>query len=134
MSRRFDQHLDVYDVRVLGEVQSRLEDPREAPLQADEGAPEAWLVFAPAAAPALDGLPVGEEILVITWLHLADRQVLHVHPRVFGTRSPHCPNPIGLHRTRILEITGARVRVENLEAVAGTPILDIKVALGEDDR
>jgi len=130
-------------IRLLGVVESDLQDPSAAPLQGDEDAPPAWLVFSSAASPALEGLSVGEDILVLTWLHLADRQVMRVHPRgdernpvrgVFGTRSPHRPNPIGLHRTRILEIQGTRVRVAALEAVNGTPIIDVKAVLDGDDR
>jgi tRNA-Thr(GGU) m(6)t(6)A37 methyltransferase TsaA len=143
MSPSSNQHPDVYDVHVLGQVRSSLKDLHDAPLQGHEGAPQAWLVFAERVRAALDGLSEGEEILVLTWLHLADRHLLRVHPRgdtrnplkgVFGTRSPDRPNPIGLHRTRILEIDGTRVRVANLEAVDGTPIIDVKVVLSDDDR
>jgi tRNA-Thr(GGU) m(6)t(6)A37 methyltransferase TsaA len=128
---------------VIGQVESPLQDPVEAPLQGDEGAPEAWLVFKDFFTDALDGLAAGEEVLVFTWLHLADRDVLRVHPRgderrpeqgVFGTRSPHRPNPIGIHRVSILEIADGRIRVLGLEAVTGTPILDIKAVLGAEDR
>lgn len=135
--------MDIYDVRVIGMVESRLRDPQEAPLQADEGAPAAWLVFSSWAAGALEGLSAGEEILVLTWLHLAERNRLRVHPRgdernpargVFGTRSPDRPNPIGIHRTSILEVRGPRLHVSALEAVHGTPIIDVKAILDAEDR
>jgi tRNA-Thr(GGU) m(6)t(6)A37 methyltransferase TsaA len=131
------------DVHVVGIVESELMDPASAPLQGDEDAPSAWLVFSSEVTPALEGLSAGEEVLVLTWLHLADRRLMRVHPRgdernplrgVFGTRSPHRPNPIGIHRTRILEIQGSRVRVAALEAVNGTPIIDVKAVLHADDR
>jgi tRNA-Thr(GGU) m(6)t(6)A37 methyltransferase TsaA len=134
---------DVFEVRAIGTVASELQDPQQAPLQADEGAPGAWLHFASWAEGALEGLSAGEDILVVTWLHLADRECLRVHPRgdvrnpvrgVFGTRSPDRPNPIGLHRTSILEVRGPRVRVSALEAVDGTPIIDVKAVLHAEDR
>lgn len=141
MTEAEDRH--AVGVVVIGHVASVLKDPADAPLQGDEGAPEAWLVFRDRFAGALRGLSAGEEVLVLTWLHLADREVLRVHPRgderrpeqgVFATRSPHRPNPIGIHRTRILELAGGRVRVSGLEAVDGTPILDLKAVLGAEDR
>lgn len=106
-----------------------------APKQAHEGAPQAWLTFDPAVAEGLDGLRVGDHVIVLTWLHRAARDVLEVHPRgdvanplqgVFSTRSPARPNPIGLHEVQILEIEGPRVRVDALEAIDGTPVLDLK--------
>lgn len=127
-----------FEVRAVGRVESPLTHPSEAPRQADEGAPAAWLVFDSDMAPALDGLEVGERIVVLTWLDRARRDVLHVHPRgdrgramrgVFGTRSPHRPNPIGVHPVEITAIDGRRVRVRHLEAVDGTPILDVKADL-----
>jgi len=125
-------------VTPIGRVESVLTDPAAAPKQADEGAPEAWPVFAAALLDALDGLRPGDEIVILTWLHRARREVLRVHPRgdparpqqgVFATRSPHRPNPIGLHRAEIAAIDGPRVRVRALEAVDGTPILDVKPVL-----
>jgi tRNA-Thr(GGU) m(6)t(6)A37 methyltransferase TsaA len=125
----------------IGRVESPLTDPESAPKQGDEGAPDAWLVFEPAAIEALDGLRAGDEVIVLTWLDRARRDVLRVHPRgdtsraeqgVFNTRSEHRPNPIGLHRVEIESIDGGRVRVRNLEAVDGTPIVDVKPVLSSD--
>ncbi|MEV0428665.1 tRNA (N6-threonylcarbamoyladenosine(37)-N6)-methyltransferase TrmO [Micromonospora sp. NPDC050495] len=129
---------DRYPLHPVGRVESPLTDPGAAPKQGDEGAPEAWLVFAEAYAPALDGVRPGADALVLTWLDRARRDVLAVHPRgdesrprtgVFATRSPHRPNPVGLHRVRILQVDGVRVRVADLEAVDGTPVLDLKPVL-----
>ena len=132
---------DDFHVRPVATVLSPLTDLASAPKQGHEGAPEAWLRFEPDVLDALDGLRVGDEIVVLTWLHRADRDVLRVHPRddltnpiqgVFSTRSPARPNPIGLHEVRVLEIDGARVRVSELEAVDGTPVLDVKPVLRPD--
>jgi tRNA-Thr(GGU) m(6)t(6)A37 methyltransferase TsaA len=127
-----------FELRPIATVQSPLTSLAAAPKQADEGAPEAWLVFVAHVLDALDGLRVGDDVVLLTWLDRADRDVLRVHPRgdvatpiqgVFSTRSPARPNPIGLHEARILEIDGLRVRVSALEAVDGTPVLDVKPAL-----
>jgi tRNA-Thr(GGU) m(6)t(6)A37 methyltransferase TsaA len=127
-----------YLVRPIGRVESSLVDRREAPKQGDEGAPDAWLLFEEALRPGLSDLKVGMEVLVLTWLHQARRDVLRVHPQddpanpetgVFATRSADRPNPIGLHRVEILDVRGSRLRVRNLEAVHGTPILDVKPVL-----
>ncbi|GAA0799842.1 tRNA (N6-threonylcarbamoyladenosine(37)-N6)-methyltransferase TrmO [Spirilliplanes yamanashiensis] len=127
------------ELTVVGRVESPLDDPAAAPRQADEGAPPAWLVFDGRYADALGDLRPGAEILVLTWLHRADRGVLRVRPRddparpltgVFSTRSPDRPNPIGLHRVTVLAVDGCRVRVDGLEAVDGTPVLDVKPVLG----
>ncbi|MGI5225752.1 tRNA (N6-threonylcarbamoyladenosine(37)-N6)-methyltransferase TrmO [Actinoallomurus sp. CA-142502] len=108
-------------------------------MTADEGTPESWLVFVPEVAEGLRGLRPGMDVLVLTWLDRARRDVLVVHPRgdtarpatgVFGTRSPSRPNPIGLHRVTIVAIEGTRVRVRDLEALDGTPIVDVKPVLG----
>jgi tRNA-Thr(GGU) m(6)t(6)A37 methyltransferase TsaA len=129
-----------FEVRPVGHVASVLADAATAPRQPDEGAPDAWLVFASDMAPALADLEPGHEILILTWLDRADRDILVVHPRgdatrraegVFSTRSPHRPNPIGLHRARIIGRDGVRLHVEKLEALDGTPILDIKPVLGD---
>ena len=129
------------ELRPIGRVESPLVDRGSAPKQGDEGAPEAVLVFAEAVKEGLRSLSVGAEAIVLTWLNQADRGVLAVHPRgdlsrpqqgVFSTRSPDRPNPIGLHRVEILAIEGMRFRVSNLEAVDGTPILDLKPVLDRD--
>ncbi len=130
-------------IRPIGNVRSDLRDPAEAPRQGDEGAPDAWLELAEDVAPGLAGIAAGDELIVLTWLHRADRTVLRVHPRgethrpetgVFATRSPSRPNPIGLHRVTVLAIDGARLRVGPLEAIDGTPVLDLKPVLGEMDE
>jgi tRNA-Thr(GGU) m(6)t(6)A37 methyltransferase TsaA len=112
----------------------------EAPRQGSEGAPDAWLELNPIVARGLLGIAAGDEIIVITWLHRADRDVLEVHPRgdpyvplagVFITRSPHRPNPLGLHRVTVREISGTRLRIGPIEAIDGTPVVDLKPALVE---
>ena len=127
------------ELRTIGTVESPLTDAAAAPKQGDEGAPEAWIAFADGVAEALDGIAAGDELLVLTWLDRADRDVLRVHPRddvtrpatgVFATRSPHRPNPIGLHRVTVLEVAGTRLRVRDLEALDGTPVVDLKPVLG----
>jgi tRNA-Thr(GGU) m(6)t(6)A37 methyltransferase TsaA len=125
---------------VIGHVESPLTDPSLAPKQGSEGSPEAWLVFRPSVRDALSDLKQGDEVIVLTWLNRADRDTLRVHPRddssqplrgVFSTRSADRPNPIGLHRVRIVSIEdGLRFQVRNLEALDGTPILDVKPSLG----
>lgn len=129
---------DRFELRPVATVQSPLTDLASAPKQADEDAPEAWLVFEADMRDALDGLRVGDDVVVLTWLHHADRDVLQVHPRgdetrpiqgVFSTRSPARPNPVGLHEVRVLGIDGARVRVSAIEAVHGTPVVDVKPVL-----
>lgn len=134
----------VFEIRPIGRVESLLADVDLAPRQGDEGAPDAWLVLDTHVRAGIRGLVVGAEIIVLTWLHRARRDVLLVHPRgdesrletgVFSTRSPDRPNPIGMHEVRILAIDGTRVRVNNLEALDGTPIVDVKPVLGPiDDR
>ncbi|MDQ3948896.1 MAG: tRNA (N6-threonylcarbamoyladenosine(37)-N6)-methyltransferase TrmO [Gemmatimonadota bacterium] len=130
-----------FEVKAIGTVESPLTDLASAPRQADEGAPEAWLVFEPEILEGLKSLRLGDEVIVITWLDRARRDVLSVHPRgdtsraqegVFSTRSPHRPNPIGLHQTEITAIDGRRMRVRHLEALDGTPIIDVKPILSED--
>jgi tRNA-Thr(GGU) m(6)t(6)A37 methyltransferase TsaA len=122
----------------IGHVESPLVDRAAAPKQGREGAPDAWLVFEPEVAAGISDLTVGTDVFVLTWLHQAQRDVLRVHPRddpespltgVFCTRSADRPNPIGLHRLHIVEIDGLRVLVRDLEAVDGTPIVDIKPVL-----
>ncbi|HZB76639.1 MAG TPA: tRNA (N6-threonylcarbamoyladenosine(37)-N6)-methyltransferase TrmO [Solirubrobacteraceae bacterium] len=123
----------------IGIVESPLDDPAAAPKQGDEGAPEAWIAFEDAVADALDGIAAGDELLVLTWLDRARRDVVRVHPRgdpsnpelgVFATRSPDRPNPIGLHRVTVLKVAGTRLRVRDLEALDGTPVVDVKPVLG----
>ena len=127
----------------IGTVESPLTDLASAPKQGDEGAPEAWLVFESRVAEGLDGIEVGDELLVLTWLDRARREVLRVHPRgdlanpergVFATRSPDRPNPIGIHRVRVGLIDGTRVLVHDLEALNGTPIVDVKPVLTSIDE
>ncbi len=126
-------------VEVVGHVESPLVDPALAPKQGSEGAPDAWLVFRPEFRDALGDLREGEEVVVLTWLHRADRTTLRVHPRddpsrpltgVFSTRSADRPNPIGLHRVRIVSIEdGLRLLVRGMEAVHLTPVVDVKPVL-----
>lgn len=141
VSRDCDRPHVVELVRI-GVVESTLVDRSSAPKQGTEGAPDAWLSIDHDVAEGLDGLRVGDEIFVLTWLHRSKRDVLRVHPRgdpanpeqgVFSTRSPERPNPIGLHRTRVLEIDGRRLRVRNLEALNDTPVLDIKPVIRADE-
>ena len=133
--------VSTFELEVVGRVESSLKTPEDAPRQADEGAPGAWLVFEEAVRPALLGTRAGSEAILITWLHQASRDVLQNHPRrdpsrpiqgVFSTRSPNRPNPLGLHRVQIEEVDGLRVRVRGLEAIDGTPIVDMKTILNED--
>lgn len=130
-----------FEVRPIGRVESPLTDLESAPRQADEGAPEAWLVFEAEMLEGLRSIRAGDQAVVLTWLHRARRDVLSVHPRgdtsraqegVFSTRSPHRPNPIGLHRVQVTAVDGPRLRVRSLEAVDGTPIIDLKPILSED--
>jgi tRNA-Thr(GGU) m(6)t(6)A37 methyltransferase TsaA len=128
-----------FTVHPVGVIRSSLKDLKECPHQGNEGAPEAWLELDPAYAEALTGVTAGTDILVLTWMHLADRTVMLVHPRgdqrnplkgVFLTRSADRPNPIGLHRATVITVElPARLLVKPLEAVDNTPILDIKCVL-----
>ena len=133
--------MSAQEITPVGWVESTLVDPSEAPRQGDEGAPDAWLVFAPAVLEAMDGIRAGDELIVLTWLHQARRDVLSVHPRddnsrpqqgVFSTRSPHRPNPIGLHRVEVVAVEAERILVRGLEAIDGTPIVDVKPVLSDD--
>jgi tRNA-Thr(GGU) m(6)t(6)A37 methyltransferase TsaA len=132
-----------YRVTPIGVVRSPLVDRQDAPRQGDEGAPDAWLELTPDVAQGLAGLSTGAEIVILTWLHQADRATLQVHPRgnralpltgVFATRSPDRPNPIGLHRATVLAVDGTRLHVDRMEAIDGTPIIDIKPVLGRIDE
>ena len=129
---------DAYAIRPIGRVSSPLADQETAPKQGFEGAPDAWLVFDPDVADGIRDLGVGADVFVLTWLHQARRDVLAVHPRddprnpetgVFSTRSQDRPNPIGLHRVRVAAVDGLRVLVQGLEAVDGTPVVDVKPVL-----
>ena len=127
-----------YQVVPIGWVESPLTVRAQAPRQGDEGAPDAWLVFEPAVSEGTRDLAVGAEIIVLTWLDRADRDVLVTRPRddparpptgVFSTRSPDRPNPIGLHRVRVIARAGPRILVRPLEALDKTPIIDVKPVL-----
>jgi tRNA-Thr(GGU) m(6)t(6)A37 methyltransferase TsaA len=129
------------EIRPIGVVESPLVDRESAPKQGDEGAPDAWLRFDASVVDGLAGIGPGDEVIVLTWFDRASRDVLRVHPRgdtsrapqgVFNTRSPDRPNPIGLHRVEVISIEGPRMQVRNLEALDGTPIVDVKPVLSED--
>lgn len=130
-----------YTIDPIGYIRSELINLEDAPMQGDEGAPDAWLEITPQAAQGLSGIEVGDELILLTWLHLAERDILQVHPRgdlnrpltgVFATRSPDRPNPVGLHRVTVLEVADQKMRVAQLEAIDGTPIVDIKPVLASD--
>jgi tRNA-Thr(GGU) m(6)t(6)A37 methyltransferase TsaA len=127
-----------YTIKPIGVIRSDLANRETAPHQGHEGAPDAWLELHSTFAEGLLGIAAGDEIIVITWLHKGHRDILKVHPRrdtnrpqagVFATRSPDRPNPLGLHRVKVLSIQGNRLRVGPLEAIDGTPIVDIKSVL-----
>jgi tRNA-Thr(GGU) m(6)t(6)A37 methyltransferase TsaA len=135
--------LSAFEVRPIGRVSSPLTSRAGAPRQGDEGAPEAIIVIDADVAAALTGVEAGADYLVLTWLHEADRGALAVHPRgdvtrpeagVFATRSPDRPNPIGLHRVRIVAVDGTSLRVRGLEAIDGTPVVDLKPVIGAVDE
>jgi tRNA-Thr(GGU) m(6)t(6)A37 methyltransferase TsaA len=126
-------------VRPIGVIRSTIKTRGEAPKLGSEGAPDAWLEVSPFAAEGLDGLAVGNDIIVVTWLHRARRDVLKVYPRsdrrrpltgVFATRSPDRPNPLGFHRVTVRKIAKTRLRIGPIEAIDGTPVVDIKPVLG----
>ena len=126
------------ELRPIGVIRSSIRERSEAPKQGSEGAPDAWLEVNPAVAEGLDGLAVGDEIIVVTWLHRARREVLKVHPRsdrskpltgVFATRSPDRPNPVGLHPVFVRDVEKNRLRIGPIEAIDGTPVVDIKPVL-----
>jgi tRNA-Thr(GGU) m(6)t(6)A37 methyltransferase TsaA len=128
-------------LKPVGRVESTLVDLAQAPRQGDEGGPDAWLVFDPSVTEAMQDLRAGDDVLVLTWLDRAERTTQVVYPRgdqtrarqgVFSTRSPHRPNPIGLHRVKVIQVDGLRVYVSDLEAIDGTPILDVKPVLGDE--
>jgi tRNA-Thr(GGU) m(6)t(6)A37 methyltransferase TsaA len=126
-----------FDVHPVAVVRSSLTDRASAPKQGAEGAPDAWLEFDEAYRPALASIAAGDRLVLLTWFDRAARDVLQVHPRgnpdtplagVFSTRSPDRPNPIGLHPVTVLDVDGLRVRVSDLEALDGTPVIDVKTA------
>lgn len=126
----------------IGHIRSPLRALHEAPRQGSEGAPDAWLEVNPEVARGLRGIVAGDHIIVITWLHQADRAVLETHPRndpevplagVFATRSPDRPNPLGLHPVTVYEIVGNRLRIGPIEAIDGTPVVDVKPVMDGED-
>jgi len=134
------KHADTAQLRPIGVIHSTIKSRTEAPRQGTEGAPDVWLEVHRFAAEAMDGLSVGDEIIVVTWLHRANRDVMKVHPRsdprrqltgVFATRSPDRPNPLGLHPVTVRRIVKNRLRVGPIEAIDGTPVVDIKPVLCE---
>lgn len=127
-----------FSLHPIGYIRSALRELHEAPRQGSEGAPDAWLEVDQAFARGLRGIAAGDQIVVVTWLHRSDRQVLEVHPRgdveiplagVFATRSPDRPNPLGLHRVTVRETAGLRLRIGPIEAIDGTPVIDLKPVL-----
>jgi tRNA-Thr(GGU) m(6)t(6)A37 methyltransferase TsaA len=126
----------------IGHIRSTLRSLKEAPRQGSEGAPDAWLEVDPSFERGLRGVAVGDQVIVVTWLHRADREVLEVHPRdnpeiplagVFATRSSDRPNPLGLHRVTVREISGTRLRIGPIEAIDGTLVVDLKPVLSVSD-
>ena len=133
----------MYSLAPIGQIRSTLKSTHEAPCQGSEDAPDAWLEIDPAYAGGLKGVTAGDELIVITWLHQADREVLQVHPRgnvmnpltgVFATRSPARPNPLGLHRVTVREISGTKLLIGPIEAIDGTPVVDVKATLDDQIR
>jgi tRNA-Thr(GGU) m(6)t(6)A37 methyltransferase TsaA len=129
-----------YTIEPIGVIRSELACREAAPRQGNEGAPDAWLEVNSTVAEGLEGIAAGNEIVLITWFHKGHRDILKVHPRgdknmplrgVFATRSPDRPNPLGLHRVTVLEIAGNRLKVGPIEAIDGTPVVDIKPVLPE---
>jgi tRNA-Thr(GGU) m(6)t(6)A37 methyltransferase TsaA len=138
-----DSRAETYQVRPIGWVESTLVDPEDEPNQGDRGAPDAWLMINPEVREGIRDLQVGSDILVLTWLHQARRDELTTQPGddptgpergVFSTRSPARPNPVGLHRATVVGIEGGRLRVQPLEAINGTPLVDIKPVIQADVR
>jgi tRNA-Thr(GGU) m(6)t(6)A37 methyltransferase TsaA len=137
---RQPQKANSVQLRPIGVIRSKLKQRSKAPKQGSEGAPDAWLEVYRFAVQALDGLAIGDEIIILTWLHKARRETLKVHPRsdpqrrltgVFATRSPDRPNPIGLHQVTVRKIAKNRLRIGPMEAIDGTPVIDVKPVLCE---
>jgi tRNA-Thr(GGU) m(6)t(6)A37 methyltransferase TsaA len=131
-----------FPLTVVGVIDSDLLTVERAPRQGRDGAPDAWLIVDPMFARGLTGVQVDDELIVITWLHRASRLILEVYPRdaqgkaitgVFATRSAHRPNPLGLHRVTVREVDGTRLRIGPIEAIDGTPVVDVKAVLGSAD-
>jgi tRNA-Thr(GGU) m(6)t(6)A37 methyltransferase TsaA len=129
-----------FSIQPIGVIQSEIKNRKDAPMSGNEGAPNAFLKIEPAYIDGLDRMRAGDEIIVITWLHQAHRDVLKVHPRgnksnpltgVFSTRSPDRPNPLGLHRVKVLEIVNSRLQIGPIEVIDGTPVVDIKPVVVE---
>lgn len=132
-----------YALHPIGYLRSTLRSRHGAPRQGSEGAPDAWIEIDPTFARALSGIAAGDAVIVVTWLHRANRDTLEVHPRsdptillagVFATRSPDRPNPLGLHRVTVRAISGTRLRVGPLEAIDGTPVVDLKPVMAGSDE
>lgn len=132
-----------YVIDSIGVIRSALTNLADAPKQGTEGGYEAWLEISPQVAQGLVGIEPGDQLIVLTWLHLAQRDVLQVHPRgkqeaplkgVFATRSQDRPNPIGLHQVTVLEVAGQKIKVAPMEAIDGTPLVDIKPVLNEGNK
>jgi tRNA-Thr(GGU) m(6)t(6)A37 methyltransferase TsaA len=132
-----------FSLRPIGVIRSTIKKRSEAPRQGSEGAPDAWLHLEPSMSKGLRGIDVGSKVFVITWLHRGRRDVLRVRPRsdrrramagVFATRSPDRPNPLGLHAVTVREIVGNRLKIEPMEAIDGTPVVDIKPVLSNLER
>jgi tRNA-Thr(GGU) m(6)t(6)A37 methyltransferase TsaA len=131
-----------YTLQPIGLIRSELKTREAAPRQGYEGAPDAWIDVMDSVTPALHGIAAGDALIILTWFHRSARDVLQVHPRgevknpltgVFATRSPDRPNPIGLHRVTVREIQGNSLKVGPIEAIDGTPVIDIKVVLSQSD-
>ena len=129
-----------YTIEPIGVIRSELATREAAPKQGSEGGVDAWLEIHPSFAEGLEGIAVGTDVILVTWFHKASRNRLKVHPRgdknrpltgVFLTRSPDRPNPLGLHRVTVREISGIRLRVGPIEAIDGTPLVDIKPVLSQ---
>jgi tRNA-Thr(GGU) m(6)t(6)A37 methyltransferase TsaA len=136
---RADRRTGSFPLTVIGVIESDLLTVERAPRQGRDGAPDAWLVIDAAFARALTGVQRDDELIVVTWLHRASRSVLEIYPRdgrpksitgVFATRSAHRPNPLGLHRVTVREIDGTRLRIGPMEAIDGTPVIDVRAVLG----